>query len=353
MRAGAGVLSLRVLGVRRLPYTTRDRLKGLTGRLRFSILTKSYLHVGSGRESLDIGEDLLEAVRSCGSLEEIVDRIRRGELRVSGSECLTVVRYGGLVCVPGSSIKGLVRSRLELTVRPVDDYVEACLRVISQSGGRRAPASVMHARIWGDSLSLSRDQPCNPLSLGSYDLCPVCNIFGAPGVASRVFFGNACSNAETSFREFEKGMCLELIPPQTVFSGELMFLGLAPEELGLILIGMGARKDGGFNDVLLGRSKYRRLKSVDGKLLEFGRVVFSVNSISFRKYGGVNVREALRLPESCKEHNGYVECDSQAVGELVPTLVDLAVSKFKSFAETPNFSEALKRDELISGGGQR
>jgi len=73
---------------------------------------------------------------------------------------------------------------------------------------------------------------------------------------------------------------LEAVRPGSVFRGFINFFNITPEELGLVLIGMGLVERSSGRPVLLGRLKYR--KEVGGK--RFGRVTYAVDSIGLSRY---------------------------------------------------------------------
>jgi hypothetical protein len=223
--AGWWDMSLRV--IRERPKE-RNRLSGLSGALIFSARVIDPVHVGSGGPSL-----------------KGLEGFAKGEGReIEGvEEALDVIRIGGKPAIPGSSLKGAVRSRLELTFRGYNGSVPSCFSVI---GDVKIP-SWRHREIYRSS-SENRGPPCDYLRYGT--VCKVCDIFGAPGLASRVHFPNLIFGDEDEISS-DLGRIV-VIPRGAESEGALLFQGMEPYELGLVLIGMGNLKP-----LLIGRGKYR------------------------------------------------------------------------------------------------
>ena len=357
MRDGDGVWFLvRRLSVIKRPYTGRDSLAELTGTINYELITKSYIHVGSGRAVLGVSKELVNTTSKAITLEEALRNIKSLRSSVS-TTCLELVRYGDKVCIPGSSIKGIVRSRLELLSSPTNNEVESCFRVVASPPMLNPPPSGSqgwrHARIWWDAPSQDRVSSCDPLSTGDYSLCVICNIFGAPGVASRVFFGNACTEGKVRIltEVLDHGECLELIPPNTMFLGEFSFTNLKPEELGLVLIGMGAKSDGSFTEILLGKSKYRLRETPSGTKVELGRAVFRLRRIELRDYSisKYSLDSGLtRLLSKCLKSEYSLRCEDDALNDLIKELVRRTLNTFKTFSKAESFSEVRRKLELGS-----
>ncbi|RLI81297.1 MAG: hypothetical protein DRP01_11050, partial [Archaeoglobales archaeon] len=140
----------------------------------------------------------------------------------------------------------------------------------------------------------SRIPPCDytdPESVGG--VCVLCDIFGAPGLASRVEFGTFTLMGDSrnflEVLELDHGESVKAVKPGAVFEGSLSFR-LHSFELGLLFVGMGFR-DGKWNPMLLGKSKYR-VRSSQHNRCRFGRVVFELEAIAFSKH----VLSQSRLP---------------------------------------------------------
>ncbi len=346
---------VKIVNVIKEPFTGRDVLVGLTGVISYELVTRSYIHVGSGRSILGVSKDLANAVKRANILEDALRIFKLPQYREGVRfTCLELVRYGGKVCIPGSSIKGVVRSRLELLSSPINDRVESCFRVVDSPPMQVQPPQGSqgwrHARIWWDAPSQERVSTCNPLE-GDYSLCVICDIFGAPGVASRVFFSNACSDkVEVETKVLDYGECLELIPPNKSFLGELSFTSLKPSELGLVLLGMGAGSDGTFKEILLGKSRYRIRRAREGSKLELGRVVFKLRSIKLRDYSLSeylsNEPKLKEILSKCSRSNYSIICRDEVLNELISELVRKALTKFKTFSKADTFSEVRRKLEL-------
>ncbi len=334
------------LRVRREAFTGRDVVGRLTGRAEFRVVVadSSYLHIGSGDFTVKIGEDeeLAKIVHGSRSLEEVL-RYANQRVVSAGQLCMGLVKYSGVPCIPGSSIKGMVRSRLELINEPIGNTVDSCFRVVSTAPMTKRPSQGVHgwrhAWIWWDAPSQDRGLPCNPLSTGDYSVCKLCDIFGAPGISSRVFFGNACAKGDvrTVTKVLDHDECLELVPPGTVFSGEFSFINLSPEELGLVLIGMGAGSKGVFKDVLMGKSKYRVRRLAGGREIELGRVRYELVSLVLTSRLKRNLPRFFK--EKCLSKGHMMICNEATIKDVVAHLVAEAVNAYPGFRRALTFSE--------------
>lgn len=197
-----------------------DRVGGYTGRMVVQIEALSPIHVGSGDYEVD-----------------------------GWGIYVPFARKNGQVAIPGTSIKGAVRT-----------YAEALSP--SCEGGR-----------------------CT----GS-ELCIGCQIFGARGLQGRVAFGDAEAAGNVNTRPYQMTARwsggfpggrrfyrhgrpgptelpggrerVEVVPAGTKFESEVFIHGLTEPELGLLLLAMGLGPDGYRFDLKLGGGKNRGLGSV-------------------------------------------------------------------------------------------
>lgn len=335
----------------RNPYQPRDGSaeEALTGlmRLRCEVSTEppSFLHIGSG--SLVFAAKPGELGASM-SFDEAVSAVRRRP-QLARYEYMGLVRYGGVPCIPGSSLKGTCRARIELLTRAADNTVPVGFRQATPPPASR-PAKGTHGwrhfRIWEPATWEDRGPDCDATKGGS--VCAACDIFGAPGLSSRVFFGNLAAErgAQVYELELDYGERVEAVGPGAVFRGEASFSWLRPFELGLVLIGLGAKEDGSFAKILLGKSKYRERRivraspgtwrglSLAGAKARFGVVEFSLEEV--RLVRGMTRCEAL--PSCGVEEGPYIAYRGDCLKELVKWLVGEARKKVPGI--NVGFSEA-------------
>jgi len=326
----------------------RDRSKpsGLVGRLRVSLRTcskglgddyDSYLHIGSGMVRVSFDRSLLaKAARARGreDLERIVERLAETMSLDYGQFSATCL---GLV-VPGSSVKGNVRSRLELSFVPRGDTVRACF--IRSSPPRPVPKLGQHGwrhyRIWERALQGHRDACSCTGGWGECEVCILCDLFGTAGLKGLVEFSDFVG-ADVSIARLDlpTGEKVEAAPPGSRFSGEVTFTSLEPVELGLVLFGIGLRSSRVGKPVLLGKLKYRRdLPHVFGVVrYELERLELAPLSKPL-KAGGVDL-----APGSVAR--------GEQLDRLVGELVNLAKSEFDG--ELVDVDEVGAVDRLAAG----
>ncbi|MEZ0345908.1 MAG: RAMP superfamily CRISPR-associated protein [Infirmifilum sp.] len=250
--------------VRRRPRD-RSRLEGLAGRLAVTIRScsaklgdplDSYLHVGTEALRLSVDRSLLAQAaraRTRRELEALVGKIK-GTISLEHRQ-FSATRLGPVV--PGSSVKGNVRSRLELSFVPREGRVRSCL--IRATYPEEEP-EWRHYRIWRASLQQYRGQPCSCTEGWEVcEVCLLCDLFGTTGLQGLVSFSDFVGEGVSLQRlSLPIGESLEAAPPGSRFKGSVTFRNLEPVELGLLLYGMGLRNSRVGRPVLLGKLKYRR-----------------------------------------------------------------------------------------------
>jgi len=167
-----------------------------------------------------------------------------------------VIMIGGKPVIPGSSLKGSLRSLLEATLS--SEGVRVCLpeAAIPQEEMRNKKD---YAR------RLGREVPCDP-SKGK--VCPVCEIFGAASLSGRAIFLDARAVGKVALIERNhvaitrdtkaaaggKLMQVQAVDAGTVFQGIIRIINPEPWQVGalmqtldnLSLLGLGSKKTAGY-----------------------------------------------------------------------------------------------------------
>lgn len=281
--------------VYRRPPTPRNEAspERLYGVLTVEVRVESErFFVGSGKPRLKLPELQPEWLENPSmAVMKIVNDMK------FGAESFT--RYGVAArerpYIPGGTVKGNIRSRIELSAVPKDGEVMACFSVL-----RPGRSSHRHQKIYSESLKYQRDR-CDYTRENR--VCPVCDIFGSPGLGSRVFFTDFPCVDKCEGEEFEEQvgpgtMRIEVLGSGAVFRGEVAVSWLRPVELGVILWGMGVHEIGEWGEtVLMGRLRYARE--------DFGLVKYRV--ADYRRVGGLELdpeqfkAEAVKWIEQAEE----------------------------------------------------
>lgn len=264
---------------------SRAGYTNLTGKIYLTIKTlsrkendpvDSYLHVGTGFERVRISEGIKAVARDMGRIGIRQLAQSRWSDIVGSGEYMQMTMVGDLPVIPGSSVKGNVRSRMELSFIPTNVAVRSCYSVAG--AGRR---SWRHSRIWGQRVNEDRGRPCVYDERRDGVVCLLCDVFGTQSLAGLVDFSDMIGrDVKLEPINAEFGVKILAAPPGSSFSGEIVFRNLSESELGLILYsGMRVGEDGVGRPVLLGRFKYR------GRLADkvFGRIKYQPNSITLSK----------------------------------------------------------------------
>lgn len=274
------------LRVKRNPPRGRDEYTHLSGRVAFILKTlsktenehiDSFLHVGTGFERLWVSEKIPTLASEIGKIELQKLAMSRWKEILGEKEYATMATVGNKPVIPGSSIKGNIRARMELSFVPKNGEVRSCFSVASM----RRTQSWRHRKIWRGRLDDDRGRPC------SYDrertqVCLLCDIFGAQGLASLVELTDAVGErVQLKQIDGEYDMKLLAAPPGSIFTGEMSFRNLRGSELGLIFLsGMRLDENGRGKPVLLGRLRYKGMLA--GKV--FGRVKYEVKALTLSRW---------------------------------------------------------------------
>lgn len=329
----------------RKPYTFRDREiidtqnPLISGVIKGFIEALSYVYVSSGKEELKILKpvninikNLVDAVTKCDA-----ERLNQLTQFIS-LDYVENVAYSGKTCIPGSTVKSLLRSRLELCKASNNKsifcmYSDTMLTEYPSVGryGWR------HARIWGNVVLENRDPSCNPLEENDYSLCKSCDIFGAPGVIGRIMAGNFCCSNCTEHRDLMYGEKIIAIKPGSKLEGDIVFTSLSIEDLGILFISMGLKQGSQIGvEILVGKHKYA--------YKDMGRARFNVVSIVFPLRFN-KVLDNLKLNYHI---DGFtIVCRDDCVKKLIDISISraLASNELKQLENIYGFSEAKERDK--------
>jgi len=314
--------------VLRGPPRDRGILQNLAGRMSITLTSLHYLHVGSGKE-LKIEES---------KVDEILKRVR--EPNLIKSEIQKQIQYlsafssiGDVLVIPGSTVKGNVRSRLELSFKNVDGKVNSCFLKAGILGSEPPEGAQgwRHYRLWRDRVIEDRGPPCDYTR--SESVCLICDLFGTNGLRGLVEFSDLIlENGGKEVLDLPYNMRLEAVRPGSVFRGFVNFFNLMPEELGLILIGMGLMEKSSGRPVLLGRLKYR--KEIGGK--KFGRVMYAIDTLSLSRHSKPLNIDGTTLLEPGQSVSG------ERLDRIISQLTNYALRKYPCL-DIINEVEVLER----------
>jgi hypothetical protein len=256
MQVSRGQPEVRVI---RHPYTPRSHLvEGRFNallRLEARVPSDSYLFIWSGEPKPVSLRPFMDEVKKAAMtgkvtlryLESIFQRMmgHARERRMLRGE-KSPPSYDGVRYIPGSSLKGALRSRIEYKFAP---------KMVKGAYATRACYIVQgdvqqgrHADFWGKDELIRRERLC---SGERGEVCIVCDLFGAPSLSSRVQISDApLSSGET---EVLRDLGLEAFRPGSTFDMFVSASNLSYAELGLLLVGFEIPTK---SPILLGFKKY-------------------------------------------------------------------------------------------------
>jgi len=234
-------------------YTERNSL-GLEGILELEMeVVSDYLHIGSGVYDIEI-------IKPLENIDQLVESALKGSIPNLNNYFSPVTqemnKYLDKVIIPGSTIKGLVRTRLELSIR------DACF-IISRNANS---SSSTYRRIFNNPRPRATDR-------FPQRVCPVCDLLGNSGLASKVSFSDFVMTQGKVEYVNVNGQYYESSVKGSKFKGKVVYRSLKTIELGMLLYGFGLRvKDRKLEGkvMLIGRFKYSDKR--------FGRIRFSLLS---------------------------------------------------------------------------
>jgi len=321
--------------VLRRPIKSRDSLKGLTGFLYIRARTITPVHVGReeiGRIKALSHQAIRNSVQKVLSapthekavlaIQESLKEIFRPSRREA--EVTRLFRLRGFPSIPGSCMKGVVRSRIEFMFKESNGVVPSCFSVI---GGRpfkatRGHVGWRHQAVYPSSLE-DRGLPCDATRYET--VCDVCNIFGAPGLASRVEFSPLIFKGKTETLSTPFGM-LEVIKSGMEAKGAVSFKNMEQRELGLLLLGLGIEN----GPILIGRSKFLRVGGI-----RLGRIQIKAEKWSFYE---TSTEELASLG-----FKGSLELEGEEADRLARMFIEKARTSYAKWLRE------LNEDEVIRG----
>jgi hypothetical protein len=253
--------SLRV-EVKKSDFTPRDLIVpsrfNIILEFRAVVPSDSYVFVGGMTRGLEswlsqLKRKIDERINSLGPIDEEAIRKTFGDLLGSPrpSGVTQFLRYGQTYAVPGSSLKGAIRSRVEYKFKPFQvsaGYMSYSCYVVQDWHARLAPN---HTRFWSEDVTYLR-RSCVPPQV-----CAVCDLFGCSSLSSRVFFSDAImTNGKV---EFVKEVRREGATPNSEFKVNVSLLNADFVDLGLLFSGMEIFTS---TPILIGALKYRFNKKI-------------------------------------------------------------------------------------------
>lgn len=211
-----------------------------------------------------------------------------------------IPRYDAKVIIPASALKGVVRSRIEYKLSPKI----SCYCVEEQ---KMPPKNLYkrHLTFWGKeidkprgSCSFVKKEEKEKEEEESRKVCIVCDLFGSPGLASRIYFSDLEMVSGKVTRLQDLG--IEVIAPQSEFKSTVNIINCDLIDLGLLFLGLELYSG---SPILLGAYKYRYNPSAGG-LKYRGNFIFGALRFQLEDFSEILTN---RLASLLKERLGEVK----------------------------------------------
>jgi hypothetical protein len=248
--------------VKKSDFTPRDGIVpsrfNIILEFRAIVPSDSYVFVGGMTRGLGswlspLEKKIDEHVNRLGPIdEESIKRTFGNLLQPPRRESVTqFLKYGQTYAIPGSSLKGAIRSRVEYKFKPFQvgaGYMSYSCYVAQDWHAHLAPN---HTRFWREDVTYSRGSCVPP------QVCAVCDLFGCPSLSSRVHFSDALmtSGQVQSISEVRREAAL----PNSEFKTNVSILNADLSDLGLLFLGMELFTS---SPILIGAFKYRFNKKI-------------------------------------------------------------------------------------------
>lgn len=301
----------------------------LCGFLEVSIEVIDGLHIGTGRLSFKAEKKVLDEFLSKFDIN--YEKLGELENKIFFDFAEFSSYHDGRVIIPASSVKGNVRSRLELSFREKGNTVKSCLAQACSEG-----RSWRHQKIW-ETWGDRRNTQCGFEKKKPERVCILCDLFGTMGLAGVVRFSDFIGdkNVKIENKSFEYNVKLCVAAPGSLFRGKISFFNLERHEIGLLLLGMGIENGAVGRPVLMGRLKYR------GKI---GKIRYRLEALELSRLSFPLVVEGLNIQPGQKVSQNVID-------KLVKALVDEAKLRFKD--ELQIVDEVKRLEEVLRSGRTR
>ncbi|MBN2229990.1 MAG: CRISPR-associated RAMP protein [Candidatus Thorarchaeota archaeon] len=310
-----------LLHVRKMNMTPRNEIHlSNSGRIRFELTPlKGYsIFVGAGHlhpSTKKVDSRIVEMIESGSSFDEILNMGVSFESKINQYESFSYQKHQGnekpTTVIPGSTLKGVFRSRLEHSFVEVEGSVESCFVKQERYSSR---SSSIHKRLYGEEGRIQQREECRDHS----HPCIVCDIFGmttkngslkalievqdAPLIRGKLQPLNIqVGSGKTARLLAVRYAKTDEISP--AFMGQLQFKNLSETKLGLVLLSMGAGEKQG---IRIGRFHFRN---------EFGRMMVKILGIDFD--------DGRSIEDGVSQYVGDMKTKAlNAFGEGIRTLSD-------------------------------
>jgi len=262
------------LKVKQFKSTPRDKINPslFSGELYFKIrvLNDYNLIVKSGSPLLEYDEALINSVLN---LPES-DLLKQDTSIFEAENVSTFIRIGDKITIPGTTLKGMTRARLELSFIPKSNEIDACF--ITRSKGRIGYKQRNYLKGFGYNNNITERWQCK----GGMNVCFVCNIFGSMGLRAKVNFSDAelvKGSMKRVTLDVGRGHSNEeIIGDDGEFQFKISFENLERSELGAIFYALNTNSD---KTVLIGSHKYGASKDVRQKTVRLGKCKITATKI--------------------------------------------------------------------------
>ncbi|MEX2702802.1 MAG: hypothetical protein B6U95_03925 [Thermofilum sp. ex4484_82] len=242
------------------------------GRINFKLSFEgivdesSYLFTGSLVGKLPSYSEILKKVDEkmdlfASNIDAFINEINRIFSMYQGRMNTTQYSVRDTPAIPGSAIKGSVRSNLEYRFKPFqvgpNYYSYSCY--ISQGRYVNKKFAAKHLAFWGEEVSFER-KACE-----ANQVCILCDMFGNPRLASRTYFSDAVlvEGDLISIPELN----VKAVASGSRFKFTVTALNYNYSELGLLLFGFNILGNSeAIEPLIMGKFKYRYNPRVGGQI---------------------------------------------------------------------------------------
>lgn len=258
----------------------KDRFN-ITLNLEAKVPENSYIATASATEILEsptsyfmaVEKDILNylegRIRENQLVSKVKEKLKRGRIRGKFPRNIHQKYY-----IPGSSIKGAIRSRLEYKLKPyqVNGVLYSYSCYIAQNPRLQERFAVNHIAYWGKDVAIIRERCRGP------EVCITCDLMGSSQLASRIHFSDAMMTEGKVIQLSD--LNVEAATPNSKFTLSMTGINMNLTELGLLFHAMELYSK---NPILIGLFKYRFNDKI-GKTPYNGKFTFGKLKLKLKNF---------------------------------------------------------------------
>lgn len=276
-------------------------------KVSLTVLENNFAFIGSSKDELStISQNVFDQQL------ELDEKIQNISNKINPLN--STILMDGKPYIPGSTIKGMIRFRVEHSFKPDSGGgLTACFIKQGRTGPKQEIEHFLKKFGYWPKIPDTRPPEETKFDFKKKKMpdqfCKVCDLFGNQILASRAIFSDAYVQNLDALEVVEilvLGNIIEkkVIPPKTQFTFTININNVTQDDLALLLLGMNLHNDG---TLLMGMHKYSPPKGREGTFLQFGRIKLEIQEIldiflSEKSYDEFTLKDPRGIADFIEDH---------------------------------------------------